>query len=108
MNTSSMGRAAPRYARPFVSPLLAFAVVLALWLAFGALLAANPAGLRDLWDTLQNLWLPIRLVVWPAFLPWVLGLWAWQADWSLWLRLAVVSSLAVATAAAFFPRAGDR
>ncbi|MFN8539613.1 MAG: hypothetical protein U0232_19305 [Thermomicrobiales bacterium] len=107
MNTSSMGRAAPRYARPFVSPLLAFAVVLALWLAFGALLAANPAGLGDLWDTLQNLW---RKSAWSSGSPspWVLGLWAWQADWSLWLRLAVVGSLAVATAAAFFPRTRDR
>lgn len=103
-----MGRTAPHYARPFVSPLLAFAAVLVLWLAFGVMLAARPDGLRELWDIIQDLWLPIRVVVWLAFLPWVLGLWAWQADWSIWLRLAAVLSLAVATAVTFFPRTAER
>jgi hypothetical protein len=34
----------------------------------------------------------------------MLALWAWQADWSIWLRLAAVVGLAVATIVAFLPR----
>jgi hypothetical protein len=104
MNTSSMGKAVPHYERPFISPKLAFAAVLLLWIAFGVTLAANPGGLSALWGTIQGLWLPIRAAVWLFFLPWVLGLWAWQSDWSIWLRLALVSGLVAATVAAFYPR----
>jgi hypothetical protein len=102
-----MGKAVPHHERSFNSPRLAFAAVLLLWIAFGVTLAANPEGLSALWGTIQGLWLPIRAAVWLCFLPSVLGLWAWQADWSIWLRLAAVSGLAVATVAAFYPRKGE-
>jgi hypothetical protein len=107
MNTSAMHEAArPRDGRSFVPPGLAFATVIVLWLAFGVSLAADPGGLRDLWGTIQGLWLPIRAAVWLFFLPWMLALWAWHSDWSLWLRLAIALGLAVATLGAFYPRKG--
>jgi hypothetical protein len=105
MNTSAMGKEAlPRPGWFAIPPKVAFALVLILWCAFGAALAMQPAALRDLWGTVAGLWLPIRAVVWLLFLPWMLGLWAWQSDWALLLRLGVVGGLAVATVAAFYPR----
>jgi hypothetical protein len=104
MNLSATGQAARSPAeRPFVPPGLAFATIVAIWLAFGVALVGDPGGLVALWGTIQGLWLPLRASVWLFFLPWVLGLWAWQSDWSIWLRLAVVAGLAAATIAAFYP-----
>jgi hypothetical protein len=105
METSTMGKAArAQQARPLISPGLAFAAILVLWLAFGVSLVADSGGLNELWGRIQGMWLPIRAIVWLFFLPWMLALWAWQADWSLWVRLAIVCGLAVATIAAFYPR----
>jgi hypothetical protein len=105
MNTSVMGKEArPNGARPFIPPGLAFAAVLVLWIAFGVTVAANPAGLGELRERIEGLWLPLQVVVWLVFLPWMLALRTWQADWAIWLRLGIVTGLAVATVAAFLPR----
>lgn len=83
---------------------LGFAVVIILWLAFGAALAADPGILDSLWRSIRGLWVPIQVVVWVLLLPWVIGLWVWQMPWMLWLRLLLVAGLAMANVAAFFPR----
>ena len=105
MNTTATGTSTqPRIVRVSVPPQLAFAVVAALWLAFAAALIASPGTLDALYRAVGDLWLPLRALVWLLFLPWMLGLWAWESGWALWLRLPVVAGLAVATLGAFFPR----
>jgi hypothetical protein len=105
MYTSTLGKAAwSRPGRFFNPPKVVFVVVLVLWCAFGAALAVQPDGLRELWGADAVLWMPVRAVVWLLFLPWLLGLWAWQSDLTLWLRLVALGGLAAATVAAFYPR----
>ena len=105
MNTPSMRQAArPQTGRLPVPPGIAFATVVVLWLALGMALIADPMGLVDLWSAIEGAWLPVRAMVWLFFLPWVLALWAWQSDWTLWLRLAAMGGLALVTVTAFYPR----
>jgi hypothetical protein len=87
-----------------VPPRLGFAAVVILWLTFGVALAAMPAALDSLWAAIRGLWSPLQTLVWLLFLPWILGLWAWQAAWPVALRLLLIAGLAVATAGAFVPR----
>jgi len=104
VSTSTLGRALrPKFEREFMPTRLAFAAVLLLWIAFAVTLVADPEELAELWERIQALWLPIRAVMWLFFLPWILGLWVWLADWLLLLRLAVVSCLAVGTVGLFYP-----
>ena len=108
MNISAIGKAAwPPPGRFVIPPKVAFAVILVLWCAFGLTLAIRPDGLRDLWGVVAGLWMPIRAAVWLLFLPWMLGLWARQSDWTLWLRLAMVGGLAALTIVAFYPRKAE-
>ena len=103
-NASARGRVLrSRHGHPYPRPGLAFAVVVAMWLASGIALAADPGGLDDVWGTIQGLWPPLRVAVWLFFPPWMLAFWAWRADWSLWLRLAAVIGLAAVTLAALVP-----
>jgi hypothetical protein len=75
-----------------------------LWGAFIALAFASPETLDDIWRWAGDLWWPVEIAVWLLFLPWMIGLWVWQADWSFAARLAVIVVLALGWSAASFPR----
>lgn len=83
---------------------LFFIVMVGLWGAFIALAFVSPETLNDAWLWTRGLAWPLQVLVWIVFLPWMIGLWVWQADWSFAARLAVVVVLAVGWSAASFPR----
>ena len=52
----------------------------------------------------MDLWWPFEIAVWIVFLPWMIGLLVWQADWSFAARMAVIVVLALGWSAMSFPR----
>jgi hypothetical protein len=83
---------------------LFFIVMVGLWGAFVALAFASPGTLDELWRWTGELWWPLQVAAWVLFLPWMIGLWVWQADWSFAARMAVILVLALGWSAASFPR----
>ena len=83
---------------------LFFILMVGLWGAFIALAFASPETLNEVWRWAGDLWWPLQIVVWVLFLPWMIGLWVWQTDWSFGMRTAIVALLAVGWSAASFPR----
>jgi hypothetical protein len=81
----------------------AFLLFTLLWLAFGVTLLFRRDTLDGVWEGLQGLPWPAQATVWLLLLPVVAGLWIWETDWSLWLRLLLVAGLAVANIVAFYP-----
>ena len=84
---------------------LFFIVMVGLWGAFIALafrLARDPQRASGGWT--GDLWWPLQIAVWVLFLPWMIGLLVWQADWSFAARMAVIVVLALGWSAASFPR----
>ncbi len=82
----------------------AFTILTLLWLGFGAALVFHPDVLGTVWHVFR--WWPLfgQLVVALLTLPVVLGLWIWETDWPLWLRLVLVIGLAWVTIVTFFPK----
>ena len=87
-----------------LNPIGVYAVVVALWLAFGVALLVSSGGLADLWERYRDWSLAIQGVVALLLVPWVVALWIWQTDWPLALRLILAAGLAWVTLYAFFPR----
>lgn len=83
---------------------LFFIVMVGLWGAFIALAFASPETLGEISRWAGDLWWPIQIAVWILFLPWMIGLLVWQADWSFAARMAVIVVLALGWSAASFPR----
>jgi hypothetical protein len=76
----------------------------AMWLAFGAAAATNPAALDDMWQAIGSWPLPVQAIAWLLFLPVMAGLWVWEADWALLARVVVVAALAGWSLLIFVPR----
>jgi hypothetical protein len=83
---------------------LFFIFMIGLWGVFIALAIASPETLTQLWNWTSDLWWPLQILVWIAFLPWMIGLWVWQTDWSFAVRFSIVAVLAVGWSAASRPR----
>ncbi len=84
--------------------LAAFAILTALWLAFGSALLLNREMLDTVWQMFTGWPLPVQAVVVLLTLPVVAGLWIWETSWPLLLRLVLVVGLAWVTVYVFFPR----
>jgi hypothetical protein len=93
---------------PPAAPAPLFGVFLILWLGLALALIFNQDALDSVRHWLIDLPLLIQIAVWVLFLPVVLGLWVWESDWMLWLRLVIILALAVSTLAAFGPKPGGR
>lgn len=72
-----------------------------LWLAFAALwlgllvaLIANPAALDAAWQAIGGSPLVVQAVAWLLFLPLMAGLWVWETDWPLLVRVVLVLGIA--------------
>jgi hypothetical protein len=85
---------------------LVFAVVVVLWLAFGAALLLRQESLDVAWESFRTAPLPVQAAEGILLLPWILGLAVWEAGWALWVRLVLVFGLAWATVYAFLPWKG--
>jgi hypothetical protein len=83
---------------------LFFIIMVGLWGAFIALAFTSPETLDEIWRWTGDLGWPLQVVGWVLFLPWMIGLWVWQADWSFAARVAVIAVLALGWSAASFPR----
>lgn len=85
--------------------ILVFTVFTVLWIAFAAALAFSPGTLDDVWRQTRRVHLVIQGVVWLLFLPIMIGLWIWERNWSLPIRLVLIIALGVWNVFMFFPRA---
>lgn len=85
-----------------------FSVFVALWAAFGAALLFNQDALHTTWTALRDLPMVLQVVVWILFLPVTLGLWIWQTDWALWLRVLLIIGLAGGSLATLAPKPGEK
>ncbi len=70
-------------------------LTIAGWLSFLAVLFLLPRHLAATWDGIRGLRLPSRLMVWVAFLPWMIGLALWGSGWSASARRSLIAVLAV-------------
>jgi hypothetical protein len=87
-----------------LSPIGVYAVVVALWLAFGAPLVVGSGSLAGAWDRYRDWPLAVQGLVGLLLLPWAVATWIWQTGWPAGLRLVLDAGLAGATLYAFFPR----
>jgi hypothetical protein len=76
----------------------------AMWLAFGAAAATNPAALDETWRAIGSWPLPVQAIGWLLFLPVMAGLWVWETDWDLLVRSVVILGLAGWSLLIFVPR----
>ncbi len=81
----------------------AFSILTLLWLGFGAALLLNREMLDATWQMFAGWPLIIQIVVGLLVLPIAVGLWIWETQWPLVLRLILVAGLAGATIYTFFP-----
>ena len=84
------------------------AVFGALWLIFGAAVLVNPNTLSDVWNVVGGWPLIVQAVVWLLFLPLMVGLWIWQTDWPLVVRLALIAGLAAWNLLVFMPHRAQK
>jgi len=81
-----------------------FIVMAMLWGAFFALAVTSPGTLDSVWAWTGDLWWPLQIAVWIVFLPWMIGLAIWQADWSAGIRWAAILVLAFGWTMLSYPR----
>ncbi len=89
-----------------VSTGILLAVFVALWIAFGVALVANPGALDDAWRQIGALPLPAIGLLWLLFMPLMAGLWIWTTAWPLAVRLVLVAALAGWNVLVFLPHRG--
>ncbi len=87
-------------------PVVWFALVAILWVAFGAALVTWAGGLEELWNWVRDQSTLIQGFMWVLLLPWMAALAIWESSWVLWLKLTLIAGLAVATLYMFLPRSG--
>lgn len=86
----------------------AFGILTLLWLGFGAALLFNRTALDTIWQAFQAFPLVVQVVVGLIVLPVALGLWIWESELPVWLRLVLVVGLAFVTVYVFMPNGGNR
>lgn len=96
--TRSTARTQPRGAAPLSG------VFLLLWIAFSVALIFSQATLDSVWHWMGTLPLVGQIILWVLFLPVVVGLWIWESDWALWVRLVLIFAIAVGNIAALSAR----
>jgi hypothetical protein len=82
----------------------AFVILTVLWLGFAAALLFDQAILDNVWTAFRGLPWGVQGVIWLLVLPVTAGLWIWEMDWPLWLRLVLVIGLGWVTIYTFLPR----
>jgi len=92
----------PARPRRTVGAILWFLWMVGMWLAFFALLWADQ--LDEIWSWIRDLPLIAEIVLWIAFLPWMLGMAVWTSSWATWIRLVLVVLFAVGWTVVSIPR----
>lgn len=83
---------------------LVFALFAVLWLSFAAALALSPGTLDAIWRQTRRLPLIVQAIVWLLFLPLMIGLWIWERNWTVVVRLVLVLAIGFANISMFFPK----
>ena len=73
-----------------------------LWVVFFVFLQSG--RLEEVASTIKELPLPLELLVWLLFFPWVLGTAVWTSGWSETLRMALVVLFALGWTVLAIPR----
>jgi hypothetical protein len=81
-----------------------FGIFLILWFAFGAALILNHGALDGVWQWLTGVPIILQVILWVVFLPITVGLWIWESDWDLWLRLLTIIVIAVVNISVMSPK----
>lgn len=81
-----------------------FGIFLILWFAFGVALIFNQGALDSVWQWLTSVPIILQVILWVVFLPITLGLWIWESDWELWLRLLMIIVIAVVNISVLSPK----
>jgi hypothetical protein len=68
---------------PRVMSTYAIVIFAMLWIGFAVALVVNREWLDLLWNWVQALPIVLKVIVWVAFLPGMVGLWIWQSSWPL-------------------------
>jgi hypothetical protein len=92
----------PARPRRTVGAILWFLWMVGMWLAFFALLWADQ--LDEVWSWIRDLPLIAEIVLWIAFLPWMLGMAVWTSSWATWIRVVLVVLFAVGWIVVSIPR----
>ncbi|HEY8446189.1 MAG TPA: hypothetical protein VIL01_03710 [Thermomicrobiales bacterium] len=90
--------------RPPAGPTPMLGIFLLLWLAFAAALIFDRGALDSIWQWIRDLPLAAEVIVWVVLLPLVAGLWIWESDWSLGLRLSLIIIVAIANLIVLGPK----
>jgi hypothetical protein len=83
---------------------LVFAVNIAIWIALVAVGVASPDGIPGLWAAVGALPFVLQAAAWLLLLPYMIALWVGQSGWAMWLRMAIVCAIALATVLLTWPR----
>lgn len=71
-----------------------FVVFAFIWAAFGLALIWSQGSLDGAWEAIRDLPVLAQGLIWLLFLPVMLGLWIWEASWSLIMRLVLILGIA--------------
>lgn len=82
-----------------------FGILTLLWLGFGAVLLFDRTVLDTVWQAFVAFPLVVQVIVGLTVLPVALGLWIWESELPVWLRLVLIVGLAFATVYVLMPRA---
>ena len=80
-----------------------FGLFALLWAVFGAAIVMSPGSLDQAWQTIRDWPLVLQGLAWLLFLPLMIGLWVWETDWPLVLRLVIVAGIAAWNLLVFRP-----
>lgn len=83
--------------------IIAFAVVVMLWVGFASLLFLSQSSVDDAWIWFKDQSLVVQVPVGLLFLPWVVGAWIWESSWPLAARGLFVGGVAWANIYTFSP-----
>lgn len=82
---------------------VAFAVVVLLWVAFAALVVLSQSSIDDAWTWFKDQSLVVQIPLGFLFLPWVVGAWIWESSWPVAARGVLVVGVAWANVYTFSP-----
>jgi hypothetical protein len=85
-----------------------FGIFALLWVAFAAALLVSPASFEAAWEWIGSLPLVVQGLLWLLFLPVLAGMWIWETDWPLIVRLVLVVAIAGWSLLVMLPRAANR
>ena len=88
-----------------VGAVIWFVWMVGMWIGFFALLFAD--RLDDLWRWITQLPVVVEIVMWIAFLPWMLATWVWTGDWSAAVRVVLVAIFAIGWTLVSYPRSKE-